>query len=71
MQNREVMFAPDEGTWVLSGSAGPATLEASQSRDNADHRRYETKLEATWTEAYVHGTYVTPRCNYRVELSRL
>lgn len=70
LRDGEVLFAPDEGTWVLNGSAGPATLEASQSRITPDHKAYDTKLQARWTDSAVQGTYTTPRCTYHVALSR-
>lgn len=70
MREGKVSFAPDEGTWVLTGTATPGSLEASRSRVTPEHKSYDTKLEARWTEAEVNGTYTTPRCTYRVALSR-
>ncbi len=69
VRDGNVTFAPDEGTWVLTGKAGPSTLEASKSRNTSDKKLYETKLEAHWTPTNVAGTYTTPRCTFHVELS--
>lgn len=70
LREGKVNFAPDEGTWVLDGTAGPDTMQATRSRLTPDHKTYETKLDAHWTESAVQGTYTTPLCSYRVELSR-
>jgi hypothetical protein len=63
------VFAPDDGTWLLTGKADADTLTASASRLNADHTLYKTDLQAHWTEQAVTGTYTTPFCSYRVELA--
>lgn len=65
-----VTFAPDEGTWVLTGTGGSNTLTATRSRPIADHKIYRTDLQADWTEEAVRGTYKTPECTYRVDLRR-
>jgi hypothetical protein len=70
LREGKVSFAPDEGTWVLEGTAGPGTLQATRTRFTPDHKTYETKLDAHWTESAVQGTYTTPLCSYRVDLSR-
>ena len=70
LREGQVTFAPDEGTWVLTGAAKPGTLEASEARLTPDHKNYETKLEARWSETEVSGTYRTPRCSYKVSLTR-
>jgi len=70
MRKGTVTFAPDEGTWVLDGVAGPETLSASRSRVTSDHKTYKTDLQARWSESAVQGTYTTPRCTYRVALAR-
>lgn len=64
-----VTFAPDEGTWVLTGTAGTKTLTATRSRPTSDHKLYKTDLQADWTEATIKGTYTTPDCTYRVDLA--
>ena len=70
LREHEVSFAPDEGTWILTGTAGPGSLEASRSRLTPEHKQYATELKASWTETEVQGTYTTPRCSYRVALTR-
>lgn len=70
MREGGVTFTPDEGTWVLSGTAGPDTLSASHSNPAPDHKLYKTELKAHWTRQSVRGTYTTPFCTYRVELAR-
>jgi hypothetical protein len=69
MRENDVIFAPDEGTWLLYGSAKPGTLTAAAGRLGADRKPYDTKLEATWTQSTVNGTYTTPRCTYEVTLT--
>lgn len=64
-----VTFAPDEGTWVLTGKATSNTLTATRSRPTPDHKLYKTDLQAEWTDATVRGTYTTPECTYRVDLA--
>jgi hypothetical protein len=70
LRENDVVFAPDEGTWLLYGTAKPGTLTAAASRIGADKKPYDTTLEASWTEAEVSGTYKTPRCTYKVALTR-
>jgi len=70
MRANQVTFAPDEGTWLLTGTATPGTLKATHSRPGADKKPYETTLDARWTEAEINGTYTTPRCTYKVTLTR-
>lgn len=70
MREGDVVFAPDEGTWLLYGTATPGKLDAAASRIGADKKLYETTLQATWTETAVNGTYTTPRCTYKVALTR-
>lgn len=65
-------FVPDEGTWVLSGTASPdGTVTAERTRLGANKQPYVTRLTATWTEATVSGTYDTPGCSATVKLDRL
>ncbi len=72
MREGAVTFAPDEGTWLLTGTSTPdGHLQAEHSRRTSEAKRlYETKLEARWTEDAVNGTYTTPRCSYQVALQR-
>ena len=66
-----VIFAPDEGTWVLEGAANPnGNLTADHSRIGANNQPYDTSFEANWTPTTITGTYKTPRCTYHVELAR-
>lgn len=71
MRENRVTFTPDEGTWVLTGTAGPdGTIEAAHSRRTSNRTTYETTLKARWTETELVGTYTTPRCKYKVSLQR-
>ncbi len=66
-----VIFAPDEGTWILDGVANAdGTLTADHARQAPSHQLYATTLEARWTTETVSGTYKTPRCTYTVALNR-
>ncbi|GAC1346185.1 MAG: hypothetical protein NVSMB18_27710 [Acetobacteraceae bacterium] len=67
----QATFAPTEGTWVLLGFVDDdGTIEADRSRRVSNTATYETKLTARRTDAAVTGTYTTPRCTYRVDLTR-
>lgn len=67
----QATFAPSEGTWVLLGAVNDdGTIEADRDRRVSNTATYETKLVARRTEAAVVGTYTTPRCSYRVNLTR-
>lgn len=69
--DRDVEFAPDNGTWVLSGTATPdGALQAEKTRESSGSSAYETLLIARWNEHTVTGTYTTPRCSFRVTLQR-
>lgn len=69
LRDGQVTFTPDEGVWVLSGTAlSNGTLEAD--RETVGKQAYATHLEARWTELEVTGTYTTPRCTYAVALQR-
>ena len=64
-------FAPNEGTWLLTGKATPdGALEAEYTRENSDKTAYDTRLIARWTPDAVTGTYTTPRCTFHVALQR-
>lgn len=66
-----VIFAPDEGTWILEGVANAdGTLTADHARQTPSRQLYATTLEARWTTDEVSGTYKTPRCTYTVTLTR-
>ena len=65
-----VMFAPDDGTWILRGSAEPdGAVVATRTQVGVNKQPFETKLEARWTAQTVKGTYTTPRCKFDVLLT--
>lgn len=70
IQDDEVAFAPDDGTWVLQGYVRDGSIEANRSRPSFDHKMFTTKLKATQTDAKIVGTYTTPACTYAVDLTR-
>ncbi len=64
-------FAPNEATWILSGTAEPgghATAERIQI--GANKQPFETRFEGTWSQTSLSGTYTTPRCVFDVSLTR-
>lgn len=66
-----VLFAPDNGTWTLDGATNPdGTLTAEHASPGLQHQPYETRLEATLTPTTLTGTYTTPRCTYKVQLTK-
>lgn len=71
IQQGQVVFSPDEGTWTLEGEADSSGLIARHSRPSFDHKTFATELKATSTELKVVGTYTTPACTYAVNLTRL
>ena len=70
IQRDDAVFAPEDGTWILEGKAVGNVVEANQSRPSFDHKTYATQLKATLTDTRATGTYVTPTCNYAVDLAR-
>jgi len=69
--NGAVLFAPDEGTWLLNGTATPdGRIHADRSQPGTNAQAYETYLDGKWSADAVTGTYTTPRCTYTVQLSR-
>ena len=73
LRDGEVTFTPDEGTWILLGTATKdGAIEASRDQPGSGRNRqpWATSLDARWTEAAVTGTYTTPRCTYSVALTR-
>ncbi len=70
LQNTQVIFAPDDGTWTLAGTVRSNTIEAARSRSLPNHQVYATELRASWTGNKVQGTYTTPICTYTVDLTR-
>jgi hypothetical protein len=66
-----VIFAPDDGTWILNGSIEPdGAILADRTQIGANKEPYETSLTAHWTPEAVTGEYTTPRCKYAVRLTR-
>ena len=66
-----VIFAPDEGTWVLEGSAGPAgDVTADKSRVAQNNQIYDTTFTGRLSMDSITGTYTTPRCSFTVTLTR-
>lgn len=65
-----LIFAPDEGTWILEGAVTPnGAVTASHTRQGANKRSYITHLAATLTPESLVGTYTTPSCTYAVRLT--
>ena len=71
LQDASVVFAPDSGTWTLSGVATATTMQATRERPAPEHKTYKTELKAVWTDQTVRGTYMTPLCTYAVSLTRV
>lgn len=67
-----VVFAPNDATWTLDGTATPdGTLTAERDTRGIDRKPYITELKARYDAARVSGTYTTPRCTFDVALTRL
>ncbi len=66
----KVSFAPNEGTWILTGTiTKDGVIVATRSQPGADKKLFVTRLDATAISTAINGTYATPRCNYSVTLS--
>ena len=66
-----VTFSPNQGTWRLLGNAtADGQLTAERITTGANKQPFETRLEARRTPTTITGTYTTPRCTYRVTLTR-
>ena len=71
IKNGAVIFAPDEGTWILNGTATPdGILSADKIGQGVNKQPFPTTLEARWTDTTISGTYKTPRCTFDVRLTR-
>ena len=67
----DILFAPDEGTWVLRGTIRDnGQVSAERTRLGADKAPFQTTFEGTRTADAITGRYVTPRCTYTVALKR-
>ena len=64
-------FIPNEGTWILLGTAhADGRVDAERIQDGANRQPFETRLEGRWTSTTLTGTYTTPRCVFDVTLRR-
>ena len=70
VQNNQVVFAPENSTWLLTGRAENGSIEATATRPSFDHKTYSTSLRVTVDAAAVSGTYMSPYCTYEVSLAR-
>lgn len=71
IQGDRATFSPNEGTWLLVGTASPdGRITAEKLQPGAARQLYETRLEGTWTSTAINGTYTTPRCTFDVALKR-
>ena len=71
LQAGEVLFIPDETTWVLTGTAtATGALQAERVGRGASKQPFPTRLSGTWTPETASGTYTTPGCTYAVQLTR-
>jgi len=71
LRENEVAFAPDQGAWVLNGTAAPdGSILAEHGHQTSSSTSYITTFQGHWTEDAVTGTYTTPRCTYAVDLRR-
>ena len=70
-RGRDLEFTPSQGVLILSGQVTPSgDLAAALSTPGADHKPYLLKLSATLSGDTITGTYVTPRCRYKVLLTK-
>ena len=70
IKDKSIVFAPDEGTWILTGTLAPEnTLTADKSRVAANNQIYDTTFEGRLSPGKITGTYKTPRCLYSVVLT--
>jgi len=71
VKTNALIFAPDEGTWILEGTVAPTgDVTASHTRQGANRQPYVTRLTGTLTSELLTGTYTTPTCTYTVQLTR-
>ena len=71
IERDQVIFAPDEGTWILHGTVDAGgDITAERLTTGANRQPYETRLVAKRTPDLVTGTYTTPRCTFSVSLNR-
>ena len=67
----KALFAPNEGTVVLEGTLAPdGAVRTERNAPGADKKPFPHVLEARLEGDRVTGTLSTPRCRYRVELTR-
>ena len=70
LRDNAAVFTPDEGTWSLTGPTSGNTLVADRATRGAargtDRTPYATRVQAQWDGVAATGTYVTPRCTFRL-----
>lgn len=70
IREQTIIFAPDEGTWVLTGTLSPDnSLIADKSRIGSNNQIYDTTFEGRLVQDKITGTYKTPRCTFIVALA--
>ena len=70
LRDGQVVFTPNEGIWILTGTAQPGgTLTAQHAAIGADKKPFSTTLTATWSPTTAEGTYLTPRCTFQFKSS--
>jgi len=71
IRDTHVLFAPDDGTWILEGLNSPdGTITADKSRVTPNNQVYDTTFEGRQSANAITGTYRTPRCVSSVRLTR-
>jgi len=64
-------FNPNEGTWILAGTAEPGgRATAERIEIGANKLPYETRFEGRWAPDTLTGIYTTPRCTFDVQFTR-
>lgn len=70
IREKDIIFAPDEGTWILTGTLAPDnSLIADKSRIGSNNQLYDTTFEGRLAQDKITGTYKTPRCTFNVALT--
>ncbi len=63
-------FTPTDGVLLIAGDmAGDGTLAGQLTTPGVDHKPFTMTFAARIAGTEVSGTYVTPRCRFRVTLS--
>lgn len=70
IRNGAVLFSPTSGVLTLDGTrAADGAIEATTTRPGPAHTPVTFRLTARQAANRIEGTFTTPRCRYRVELS--